>query len=148
MFLLDKLLHVVKGPSSFAHFKTIEGVNYNTYQAACKEIGCQEDDSQCYRIIIGSSSLQFSKLIEDLFAIVVAFCQVTNSVYLWNKYQENLVADILISRRQGLLWEDVQYDQNIFDESFLELNKVVELLSGKSINGFGLPMHTNIRKSL
>ena len=39
---------------------------------------------------------------------------------------------------------DVHYDQNIFDETLIELNKVLKLLSGKCITDFGLPIPTNM----
>ncbi|CAD7001454.1 unnamed protein product [Ceratitis capitata] len=38
-----------------------------------------------------------------------------------------MASDILIRRRRELNSDDVQYDQNIFDEALLELNKVVQL---------------------
>lgn len=82
-----------------------------------------------------------------LFVIIVAFCQVTDSVNLWNTFQENMTSDILIRRRREFNSDDVQYDQNIFHEALFELNKVVQLLSGKSINDFGLPMPVNTTNS-
>lgn len=39
------LLHIIKGPTSFEHLRTVQGVVYNTYQAACKAMGLLEDDS-------------------------------------------------------------------------------------------------------
>ncbi|CAD7001450.1 unnamed protein product [Ceratitis capitata] len=57
-----------------------------------------------------------------------------------------MASDILIRRRRELNSDDVQYDQNIFDEALLELNKVVQL-SGKSIKDFGLPMPPNTTNS-
>ncbi|GBP03678.1 hypothetical protein EVAR_2424_1 [Eumeta japonica] len=44
-FRLRMLLHVVKGPTSFAHLRTVQGIIYNTYKTACKEMGLLEDDS-------------------------------------------------------------------------------------------------------
>lgn len=54
-----------------------------------------------------------------------------------------MASDILIRRRRELNSDDVQYDQNIFDKELFELNKVVQLLLGKSIKDFGLPMPAN-----
>ena len=58
-----------------------------------------------------------------------------------------MASDILIRRRRVLNSDDVQYDQNIFDEALFELNNVVQLLSGKSIKDFGLPMPANTTTS-
>ncbi|GBP07788.1 hypothetical protein EVAR_73194_1 [Eumeta japonica] len=58
-----------------------------------------------------------------------------------------MASDILIRQRRELVSDDLQYDQNIFDEALFELNKVVQLLSSKSINDFGLPMPANTTNS-
>lgn len=146
-FYLRMLLHVVKGPTSFAHLRTEEGVIYSTYQAACKARGLLEDDSHWENTLSESAMCSSPRSLRYLFAIIVAFCQVTDSVSLWNKFQENMANDILIRRRRELFLDDVQYDQNILDEALFELNKVVQLLSGKSLKDFGLPIPTNITNS-
>ena len=45
-FYLRMLLHIVKGPTSFARLRTVEGVTHDTFQGACKSVGLLEDDSQ------------------------------------------------------------------------------------------------------
>ncbi|XP_044741959.1 uncharacterized protein LOC123302929 [Chrysoperla carnea] len=141
------LLHIVKGPTSFAHLRTVQGVVYNTYQAACKAMGLLEDDSHWENTLSEAAVCSSATSLRYLFAVIVVFCQVTDSVNLWNKFQENMASDILIRRRRELNSDDVQYDQNIFDEALFELNKVVQLLSGKSIKDFGLPMPANTTNS-
>lgn len=42
MFLFE---NVVKGPTSFEGIKTVQGVTYDTFQAACKAMGLLDDDS-------------------------------------------------------------------------------------------------------
>ncbi|CAG4968996.1 unnamed protein product [Parnassius apollo] len=58
-----------------------------------------------------------------------------------------MASDILNRRRRELNSDDIQYDQNIFDEALFELNKVLQLLSGKSIKDFGLPTPANTTNS-
>ncbi|CAG4932716.1 unnamed protein product [Colias eurytheme] len=136
-----------QGPTSFAHLRTVQGVVYNTYQAACKAMGLLEDDSHWENTLSEAAVCSSATSLRYLFAVIVVFCQVTDSVNLWNKFQENMASDILIQRWRELNSDDVQYDQNIFDEALLELNKVVQLLSGKSIKDFGLPMPANTTNS-
>ncbi|XP_059221537.1 uncharacterized protein LOC131996104 [Stomoxys calcitrans] len=147
-FHLRMLLHVVKGPTSFAHLRTVQGVIYNTYQMACKAMGLLEDDSHWENTLSEAAICSSATSLRYLFAIIVAFCQVTDSVSLWNKFRENMASDILIRQRRELVSDDLQYDQNIFDEALFELNKVVQLLTSKSINDFGLPMPANINSDL
>ncbi|CAF4918926.1 unnamed protein product [Pieris macdunnoughi] len=43
-FYLRMLLHHVRGPTSFPHWKTVDGVLKETYQAACRARGLLEND--------------------------------------------------------------------------------------------------------
>ncbi|GBP64209.1 hypothetical protein EVAR_38696_1 [Eumeta japonica] len=114
---------------------------------ACKAMGLLEDDSHWENTLSEAAICSSATSLRYLFAIIVAFCQVTDSVSLWNKFRENMASDILIRQRRELVSDDLQYDQNIFDEALFELNKVVQLLSSKSINDFGLPMPANTTNS-
>ncbi|GBP39032.1 ATP-dependent DNA helicase pif1 [Eumeta japonica] len=146
-FYLRMLLHIVKGPTTFARLRTVQGVVYNTYQAACKTMGLLEDDSHWENTLSEAAVCSSATSLRYLFAVIVAFCQVADSVNLWNKFQENMASDILNRRRRELNSDDIQYDQHIFDEALFELNKVLQLLSGKSIKDFGLPMPANTTSS-
>lgn len=112
-------------------------------------MGLLEDDSHWENTLSEAAVCSSATSLRYLFAIIVAFCQVTDSVNLWNKFQENMATDILIRRRRELNSDDIPYDQNIllFDAALFELNKVVQLLSGKSIKDFGLPMPANTTNS-
>ncbi|GBP05743.1 ATP-dependent DNA helicase PIF1 [Eumeta japonica] len=129
-FYLRMLLHIVKGPTTFARLRTVQGVVYNTYQAACKTMGLLEDDSHWENTLSEAAVCSSATSLRYLFAVIVAFCQVADSVNLWNKFQENMASDILNRRRRELNSDDIQYDQHIFDEALFELNKVLQLLSG------------------
>ncbi|XP_059222048.1 ATP-dependent DNA helicase pif1-like [Stomoxys calcitrans] len=111
-------------------------------------MGLLEDDSHWENTLSEAAICSSATSLRYLFAIIVAFCQVTDSVSLWNKFRENMASDILIRQRRELVSDDLQYDQNIFDEALFELNKVVQLLTSKSINDFGLPMPANINSDL
>ncbi len=40
------LLHIVKGPRSFAEIRTISGHEYPTFRAACEALGLLGDDQE------------------------------------------------------------------------------------------------------
>ncbi|CAH2107330.1 unnamed protein product [Euphydryas editha] len=147
------LLHIVKDPTSFVHLRTVQGVIYNTYQTACRAMGLLEKDYHWKNTLSEAAFCSSATSLRYLFVITVAFCQVTDSVTLWNKFHENMANDILIQRRRELVSDDVQYDQNIFDEALFELNNAVQLLSGKSMKDFAagcrwrLPMPANTTNS-
>jgi len=49
-------------------------------------------------------------------------------------------------KRQELSSNNIHFNQIIFDEALFELNKKVEVLSGKSIVDFGFPLLININR--
>jgi len=84
-----------------------------------------QDNSHWENTLSESAICSSATSLRYLFTIMVAFCQVADSVTLWYKFQENMASDILIRQSQELVSDDVLYDQNIFDEALFELNKVV-----------------------
>ncbi|KAF8787227.1 hypothetical protein HNY73_008849 [Argiope bruennichi] len=50
-FHLRILLHVVKGPTSFEYLRTVDGITYNTFQAACRAMELLESDSHFENIL-------------------------------------------------------------------------------------------------
>lgn len=147
-FYMRMLLHVVKGPTSFENLRTVQGITYDTYQAACKTMGLLEDDSHWKNTLSEAALCCSSSSLRYLFAIIIVFCHVSDALILWNIYRENMAEDILNRKRREIASNDINYSQNIFDEALIDLNKTVVSLSGKSIQYFGLPMLTGINFEL
>lgn len=55
-----------------------------------------------------------------------------------------MAEDVLFRKQQECPSDDINYDENIFNEALLELNKVVQSVSGKNISDFGLILSNNI----
>lgn len=45
-YYLRMLLHIVKGPKSFAEIRTVSGHEYPTFRAACEALGLLGDDQE------------------------------------------------------------------------------------------------------
>lgn len=147
-FYLRMLLHIVKGPTSFNHLKTIEGVTYNTFQAACKAMGLLEDDAHWENTLTEAALCSSAGSLRYLFSILISFCQITDLVTLWNNHRQNMSEDILRRLQRETGSEDLTYNENIFDEALIEVNKYVESLAAKSIKDFGLPLPTTAISTL
>lgn len=48
-------------------------------------------------------------------------------------YRASIVDDILFRKQQDYPSDDINYDGNIFNKVLLELNKVIQSVSGKNI---------------
>ncbi|XP_060846341.1 uncharacterized protein LOC132926006 [Rhopalosiphum padi] len=143
-FYLRMLLHVIKGPISFASLRTVQGVTYDTFQEACKAMGLLEDDLQLENTLSEATVCCTSPSIRYLFAILIVFCQVTDPIRLWQNHRASMAEDVLFRKQKECPSDDINYDENIFNEALLELNKVVQLVSGKNITDFGLILSNNI----
>ncbi|KAL4143906.1 hypothetical protein QTP88_006160 [Uroleucon formosanum] len=146
-FHLRMLLHIVKGPTSFQSLRTVKNVIYDTFQGACKALGLLDDESHWENTLSEASICCTPKSLRCLFAIMLTFCQITDPLKLWQNYRESMADDILHRKRQELSSNDISFDQSIFDEALFELNKEVEVLSGKSIVHFGFPLPININRT-
>ncbi|KAE9540849.1 hypothetical protein AGLY_004094 [Aphis glycines] len=143
-FYLRMLLHVIKGPISFASLRTVQGVTYDTFQEACKAMGLLEDDLQWENTLSEATVCCTSPSIRYLFAILIVFCQVTDPIRLWQNHRASMAEDVLFRKQKECPSDDINYDENIFNEALLELNKVVQSVSGKNITDFGLILSNNI----
>lgn len=146
-FYLRMLLHIDKGPTSFQSLRIVQNFIYDTFQGACKALGLLDDESHWENTLSEASICCRPKPLRCLFAIMLTFCQITDPLMLWQKYCESMADDILRRKRQELSSNDISFDQSIFDEALFELNKEVEVLSGKSIVHFGFPLPININRT-
>ncbi|GFY47790.1 ATP-dependent DNA helicase [Trichonephila inaurata madagascariensis] len=90
---LRMLLNVVKGLTSFESLKSVNGILYPTYQAACLALGLLEGDNHwCDTLTDASISSSASKL-RELFAIILVFCNVSNPSELWDKFKDHFMED-------------------------------------------------------
>jgi hypothetical protein len=93
-YFLRLLLHVLRGPTSFASLKTVEGEECQTFREACQKLDLLEND-QHWDITMSEASLScFPAQLRGLFAIILTTCAPSNPKTLWEKYKENLTEDV------------------------------------------------------
>lgn len=84
---LRLLLHEIRGPTSFSSLKTVDGVIYPTFQAACRALGLLEDDANWSQTLKEACISDSPHKIRELFAIILVFCHVGDPLKLWEEYR-------------------------------------------------------------
>lgn len=89
-----RMLNFVKGCQNFEQIRTINGIIYPTYSAACYAMGLLDDDNEwkdCIREVpYWASRMQ----LRQLFVATLSHCEVTNPKNIW---EDNW----------GILWKDI-----------------------------------------
>ena len=85
-FYLLLLLVNVRGATSFESLRTVNGIVYPTFRAACQELNLLENDNhwdtKLTEAAISASPIEIS----TLFAITLSTCFLSSPRDTWNKY--------------------------------------------------------------
>jgi len=98
-FYLRMLLLVLRGPTSFADLKTVNGVVCESYREACDRLGRLESDAHWDSALAEAAASQLPHRIRHLLAILLTTCAVSNPLQLWEKYEKDMSEDILRTLR-------------------------------------------------
>ena len=117
-YYLRLLLGAITGSTSFEHLRTVDGIEYETFQAACLALGLLSDDNQwksCFNEAVIFSSGRHLRL---LFVSILIFGSVVASVQLWNLFK-SYICDDLEHRIAGRLdiptdLESPHYDYGLY----------------------------------
>jgi hypothetical protein len=83
------LLHAVRGPTSFANLRTVDGQQRETFHEACSERGLLEDDVHWDKALEEASASHSAVMLRSLFAVMIVLCCLGDGKQLWGKYKEN-----------------------------------------------------------
>ncbi|XP_074106851.1 uncharacterized protein LOC141532418 [Cotesia typhae] len=136
-YYLRLLLREVRGPTTFSCLKTVDGVLYPTFQAACRALGLLEDDADWDHTLEVACVSDSPKKIRELFSVMLVFCQVSDSLKSWEKYRDNFSENIRrdFEHKRG----NTELTSNIINNQGLSLiEDIVISMSGKTLSVFGL----------
>lgn len=128
-YYLRMLLHVVRGPTSFESLRTVDTVQHNTYQSACKVRGLLEDDSHWSNTLTEAALCTTSASMRSLFSMLLMFCHVSDPLALWNAHRESMADDILNRLRENN--SHVTCNEEVFHLALIEIDKQMQSLSEK-----------------
>ncbi|CAB3220694.1 unnamed protein product [Arctia plantaginis] len=126
-------------PTSFETPRTVNGVIFPTYRAACEQLNLLENDTHwdttIAEAIISSSPSQ----IRTLFAIIISTCFPSNPCNLWHKYKDNMSEDILHQIRITSRNHDVEMNEEIHNRALLLIEDMCFLRCCSLLIRLGMP---------
>ncbi len=138
-YYLRMLLYIVKGPTSWEDLRTVDGVVYSTFKAACAARGVLESDDEFDNCLEEAGRMQTGRQLRHLFAIILLECDPIGPLLLWNKHSRNLSDDCRWRLQQQNM--DNPTDEQISSLALHELNEHLQR-SGKQLQDFDLPLPT------
>ncbi|OMO76359.1 DNA helicase PIF1, ATP-dependent [Corchorus olitorius] len=94
LYCLRLLLNVVRGPKRFEDIRTVNGVLYDTFQAACKVYGLIGNDKEWNDAMAEAAPVGSSYKLRQLFVMILVFCEVTNPLRFFDKHWRLMADDI------------------------------------------------------
>ncbi|GBP44359.1 ATP-dependent DNA helicase pif1 [Eumeta japonica] len=152
-FYLRLLLVNVRGPKSFAHLKTVNGHQCQTYREACQLLGLLENDSHWDLTLADSVVSSNAYQIRTLFAIIITTCFPSQPIQLWNKYKDAICEDILHRLRIQTNNPDIQITDEIYNEGLILIEDQCLTIANKLLIEVGMiapnrSMHDSFNQEL
>ncbi|OMP06331.1 DNA helicase PIF1, ATP-dependent [Corchorus olitorius] len=94
LYYLRLLLNVVRGPKSYEEIRTVKGVLYDTFQAACKAAGLLGNDREWNDAMVEAAHSASPNVLRWLFVMIVVFCQVSNPSGFFERHWRIMADDI------------------------------------------------------
>ena len=88
------LLHV-RGATSFENLRTVNGIVYETFLEACRDLNLLSDDTEWFRALREASQREMPRQLRKMFAFILAFADVHNAVELWNEFRQFMIEDYI-----------------------------------------------------
>jgi hypothetical protein len=93
-YYLRLLLTVVRGPMSFQHLRTVNGVEHDTFQLACAALGLLEDDGEWEQCLQEASVFASGRQLRSLYVTIIRDCQPLYPANLWEQFKVHLCDDL------------------------------------------------------
>jgi hypothetical protein len=138
-FFLRLLLHIVRGPTSFADLKTVRGQVCETFRDACEKSGLLENDQHWDLTLTEAAASQSPKRLRHLFAILLTTCSISNPLRMWEKYKTEMSEDILRTLQRQNPQQQLTFSQQIFNQALVCLEDLCLSMNGKTLGVLGLP---------
>lgn len=133
------LLVNVLGPTSFQYLRKVNGILYDTFFDACRELHLLEDDNH-WDLTLADAALSSSpQQIRQLFSIILTTCFPSEASALWNKYKDSMSEDILHRIRITNQNPDIQFSAEIYNEALIMIEDICILISNMPLIHFGMP---------
>lgn len=137
-YYLRMLLVNVKGPTSFANLRTVDGIECQTYREACQKLQLLENDQHWETTLRNASVSCHPRQIRTLFAIILTTCSPSNPKDLWEKFKEDLSEDILHQVRTISRDNTIPFSPTIFNEALIKIEDICLAINNKALIQLGM----------
>ena len=127
-YYLRLLLNHIRGPTSYDHFKIVNGVSASSFCEAAVFHGLLQGDNGSSLCLEEACQYKMPSELRHLFATILALCDPPNPSALWEKFKVFMCEDYV---RNSLLLPEAEL------RALHELNVILEAM-GKNINDYGL----------
>jgi len=138
-FYLRTLLTIVKGPTSFAHLRTFNGILYPTFRDACIARGLLENDGEWRQCLEEASAMQTGHQLRQLFCTMLLFCSPADPEALWMDFWQHICDDL-----RHYLITNLQHNnptaEDVYDYGLYLLDQLLSAL-GHTLSDFSMPRH-------
>ncbi|XP_071578043.1 uncharacterized protein [Temnothorax nylanderi] len=138
-YYLRLLLHEIRGPMSFLDLRTVNGVLCPTFQSTCKALGLLEDDKQWDNTLEEAVLCDSSLKLRELFTVMLAFCQLSEPLSLWEKYKDSFSEDIMRQVERELKGSAQNMIDEVYNRCLVMIEDAVMALGGQELEQYGLP---------
>ena len=93
-YYLRLLLTVVRGAVSFEHLRTVDGIVYPTFKAACVALRLLENDGEWIAMFSDAREFMIGYALRQLFAIVLQYTTITSPLQIWETFAQSFGDDL------------------------------------------------------
>jgi hypothetical protein len=142
-YYLRMLLHIVKGPRSFAEIRTISGHEYPTFRAACEALGLLGDDQEWSNALKDAAQWALPSQLRQLFVTMLLFCEVTNPTRLFSEHESYMSEDISYRMPRNTSQASSSTNPYVRSVLLIELDKLLRD-ADYDLSHFSLPLPDDI----
>lgn len=139
-FYMRMLLNFVKGSTSFECIRTVNGVTYKTFKAACYALGLLDDDKEWIDCLTEAAIWATGNELRNLFVTILIYCQISDASQLWKNTYTALSEDMTSLQRKRFRNKELQLNEEQVEAyTLLEIETLMQKL-GKSLRDIdGMP---------
>ncbi len=134
-FLHLLLLHAT-GAKSYDDVRTVDSEVCSSFRQACSRRGLLADDAECRRVLRESFASEFFPL-SQVFATILACCEPSDPLSLWDEHKSLFVSDIRLRQRGRAAV--VRNEDTALSYVLLEDQESLKLMRNFTLEAFQLP---------
>ena len=146
-FYLRMLLYCRTNIGSFEEIRTVNDSLKQTYKETCISLGLLADDKEWIYLFEELTPIQHASQLRKLFATILVFNEVQESLNLFNQFKKSFAEDIKYNRSVEQRNRNIDFIPSDFSECLWIINDIILGMTNLrlSIIDFGIPLPTIAR---